>query len=185
MLFNRISVLISNRTFVPNIQATFLERQDLMENIQKTIKLAEKQLITLNLCDQRQKATRDLTTESGSFLIFQLFKSVLLKLPKTPESKQEMIKKCRQYYRGNEKQLEKIKEFDSTYKSNEAIKCYTKYEFIYRLVNKALRTEDINELLIFRFFIIDLCLNLAKKHNELKKIEKQPIIDLYRGVCLS
>ncbi|CAF4519016.1 unnamed protein product [Didymodactylos carnosus] len=106
-------------------------------------------------------------------------------MPKTPESKQEMIDKCREYYRGNEKRLENVNTFDLTYKSNDAIKWYTEDTFVYQIVNKALRTEDIDELFIFRFFIIDLSLNLARKYKELKKIEPQPIIDLYRGVNLS
>src|SRR5205823_6446303 len=95
---------------------------------------------------------------------------------------------CRNYYRGNLKELENINEFEETYKSNDAIFWYTRQSFVYRLVNKALRTEDYEALLIFRFFIIDLCENLRIKYIDLKHRQEQEgssIVISYRGLKLS
>ncbi|CAF1019927.1 unnamed protein product, partial [Didymodactylos carnosus] len=179
---NKYLLLMNDYSKVVGI---YTKQNDLIENIQKTVKLVEKQLITLNLYDQKQKSTRDLTTESGSFLFFQLFKDVLLNMLQTPASKREMIDKCREYYRGNKKELENIELFNLKYKTNEAIQWYTKNCFIYKLVNKALRTEDIEELFIYRFFIVDLSSNLMKKYKDLKKTHKeQTVIYLYRGADL-
>ena len=47
-------------------------------------------------------------------------------------------------------------------------------------MNKALRTEDIEQLHIFRFFIADLSLHLAEIHQEIRKHEKR--VTLYRGL---
>jgi hypothetical protein len=55
-------------------------------------------------------------------------------MPKTIESKQMMLAKCRDYYRRNPRELVNIAEFDLTYKSNEAIQWYTKQSFVYKLV---------------------------------------------------
>jgi hypothetical protein len=57
-----------------------------------------------------------------------------MNMPKTIESKQMMIEKCRDYYRGNTKELANIAEFNLTYQSNEAIQWYTKQSFVYKLV---------------------------------------------------
>jgi hypothetical protein len=156
---------------------------DLIESIRKTMRLCEKQQAAFSLYDQQEKNTRNLTQESGSFLFFQLFKDVLLNMQRTPESKKEMIERCKDYFHRNTKELQNIDLFNKTYKSTEAVQWYTQNSFVYRLVNKALRTEDIEALYTFRFFIVDMCTNLCSKYNVLKK--QQQILKLYRGVILS
>ncbi|CAF0735286.1 unnamed protein product [Didymodactylos carnosus] len=169
----------------PKIIGIYDEIYQLRLIIRKTMDLLEKQTAAFSLYDQKQKATRDLSKESGSFLFFQLFKDVLLNMEQTIEAKREMIAKCRDYYRSNKKELANIESFQTTYKATEAIQWYTKDSFVYRLINKALRTEDIQALYTFRFYIIDLCTSLEKKCKELKKRQKEeanPILKLYRGL---
>ncbi|CAF1364850.1 unnamed protein product [Rotaria sordida] len=131
----------------------------------------------------KEKTTRDLSKESAEFLWFQMFKDVILRLPRGNHAKQQMIEFCQHYYRGNEKELKFIREFKHVYKSNMAIRWYTKETFLYKSVNKALRTEDIEQLHTFRFFITDLSLNLAAEYEKLKK-KGEKIIMLYRGLIM-
>jgi hypothetical protein len=104
----------------------------LKDAIQGEYQSLTKHAATFSLYNQKEKATRDLSKESGSFLFFQLFKSVLMNMPKTVESKAMMVSKCRDYYRGNTTELDNINEFDLTYKSTEAIQWYTKETFLYK-----------------------------------------------------
>ncbi len=92
----------------------------------------EKQTTAFSTYNQKDKATRDLSKETGSFLFFQMFKTVLMSMPKTAESKEMMLSMCRDHYRGNTKELANIAEFDLTYKSTEAIEWYTKESFVYK-----------------------------------------------------
>ncbi|CAF0745924.1 unnamed protein product [Adineta steineri] len=110
--------------------------------------------------------------------------SVLLNMPKSAEAKEMMVSKCRAYYRGNIKEMANISEFDLTYKSTEAIEWYTKETFLYRFINKALRTEDVDVLYHFRFYIIDLCKQLEIKYIEMKSTMKE-VLKLYRGLNIS
>jgi hypothetical protein len=82
--------------------------------------------------NKKEKATRDLSKEAGSFLFFQLFKTVLKNMPKTAEAKKTMVTTCRNYYRGNLTELANIDDFDRTYKSVDAIPWYTKETFVYK-----------------------------------------------------
>ncbi|CAF4203197.1 unnamed protein product, partial [Rotaria sordida] len=100
----------------------------------------------------------------------------------TTAGKREMLDKCYTYYRGNKKELQNIQEFERTYTSDDAIRWYTKDCFIYRLVNKALRTEDIDVLYTFRYFIIGLSACLGKYHQLWKQCQKIEILRLYRGI---
>jgi hypothetical protein len=54
----------------------------------------------------------------------------------------------------------------------------------FRFINKALRTEDVDVLYQFRFYIIDLSEQLHIKFLELKEKQKD-ILKLYRGSKLS
>ena len=106
--------------------------EPLKNAIQESRERIEKQTTAFNMYNQKDKATRDLSKETGSFLFFQMFKSVLMSMPKTAESKETMLSMCRDYYRDNTKELANIADFDLTYKSTEAIEWYTKESFVYK-----------------------------------------------------
>jgi len=163
----------------------FDNEDKLIQSIRGELDDLRKQLSTFSLYE-KQKPTRDLSKESASFLWFQLFKDVLLRMPRSEEAKREMIEQCRQYYRGNTEELRNIDEFSRTYTEKDTIQWYTKQCFIYRLCNKALRTEDIELLYIFRYYIQDLCKHLSIEHKIFRtKSINQPILTLYRGSKLT
>jgi tetratricopeptide (TPR) repeat protein len=127
---------------------------------------------------QRQKSTRNLTKESASFLGFQILLSILRKIPRTDQALYDMVEKCSDYYRSNITALRKIEEFRMTYTMDKAVEWYTTDSFVYRLVNKILRTEDIELLYLFRCYIVDLCSQLEQEH---KKLLSTQVLTLYRG----
>jgi tetratricopeptide (TPR) repeat protein len=154
----------------------------LIESIREELNDLYQQLTTFSLY-KNQKSTRDLSIESASFLWFQLFKDILLQIPRSNQAKKGMIEQCKQYYRGNNEELRSIDEFERT---SDTIRWYTKHSFIYRLCNKALRTEDIELLYTFRYYIQDLCQCLATEHSAFKKRQaNESIIIVYRGLKLT
>ncbi|CAF0874649.1 unnamed protein product [Rotaria sordida] len=160
----------------------YTKRHELLNFLKENIILVEKHLETFNFYNQhKQKSIRDLSKESAEFLWFQIFKDVILRLPRDNYAKQQMIEFCQYYYRGNEKELKFIREFEHDYKSNMAITWYTRETFLFKIVNKALRTEDIEQLRIFRFFIADLSVNLTIEYEKLKNKGEQILI-LYCGL---
>ncbi|CAF1519255.1 unnamed protein product [Adineta ricciae] len=52
-----------------------------------------------------------------------------------------MLNECRLYYKKNETYLKQIKEFERDYHPTKALDWYTADKFLYRIVNKALRTQ--------------------------------------------
>jgi tetratricopeptide (TPR) repeat protein len=84
------------------------------------------------------------------------------------------------------KMLKQIEEFRQTYKSEDAIHWYTKESFVYRLLNTSLRTENIEALYIFRFFLADLCRQLKSEHEKLRLKQNQSLIlKVYHGGRIS
>lgn len=169
----------------PKIVGIFDDERQLIESVRQELTDLQKQLATFSLY-KNQKSTRDLLEESASFLWFQLFKDILLQMPRSEKAKEEMIDQCKRFYRGNTEELQLIEEFEQTYTKSDTIRWYTRQCFIYRLCNKALRTEDIELLYLFRYYIQDLCKRLASEHEQFRlEHVQQPIVKLYRGLKLT
>ena len=96
-------------------------------------------------------------------------------MPHTLEARQELIDRCRSNYYDNRSQLAQIDEFERDYSSNDAVRWYTRSGFLFRSLNKALRTEDVGGLYSFRYFISDLSTMLEVAHNN------HDITKVYRG----
>lgn len=154
----------------------FTEQNSLMISIRQRLHLVSKQITAFFFFNQKQKCSRDLTKESASFLWFQLLFSVLKEFPQSEAAKNDMLDKCTDYYHNNPVELQKIEDFRKHYKAEQAITWYTNQSFVYRLLNKALRTEDIDGLYFFRFYIIDLWTQL-----ELESRKNVGMMIVYRG----
>jgi hypothetical protein len=168
------------------------DEQELVDSISKTSTELSKQQDLFDLYNHKHKAFCNLSESSTSFLWFQLFKKMLIDVPKEEiefdkngRAKKYMIQHCYNYYRHNPTQLKNIAEFDLTYKASNAIRWYTSDTFVYKLINKALRTEDMEVLHTFRFFIIDLCTNLAEKYKEMLELEVPLPSIVYRGAQMN
>ncbi|CAF5173418.1 unnamed protein product, partial [Rotaria magnacalcarata] len=114
------------------------------------------------------------------FIWFQLFNHVIARFPRIEEAKQEMIETCRQYYHGNTKELTLINQFESEYEAEEAIYWYAKQSFIFKLINKAFRSQDIYILYKLRYFISDLSECLRREHKKILLSNKE-FFTVYRG----
>ncbi|CAF4574882.1 unnamed protein product, partial [Didymodactylos carnosus] len=87
-------------------------------------------------------------------------------------------------YRTNfAKELEKINDFRLNYSSDAAVSWYTRDSFVYRLLNKALRTTDIDIIFKFRFFIADLYRQLQKEYSKFiqRFTDDEYFLTVYRG----
>ncbi|CAF3461048.1 unnamed protein product [Rotaria sp. Silwood1] len=162
---------------------------DLYNCINKQIEECDKLRLVFHFFSQEQNTTRDLTNDAASFLWFQLFQIIISNLKCTENDMNIMLNYCSKQLQENTNQIKiltEIEEFRQNYTSDNAIYWYTKETFVYRLLNRSLRTEDIEALYIFRFFIADLCRQLKFEHEKLQKKENQSsILILYRGAHIS
>ncbi|CAF1576832.1 unnamed protein product [Didymodactylos carnosus] len=104
-------------------------------------------------------------------------------MSQTENAKNDMLNKCIEYCKESQKQLRKTEEFRQAYNANDAIRWYTDESFLYQRVNRALRSEDIDELYTYRFYIIDLCTQLSKEYQQ--NLNKHQMLKLYRGQLMS
>jgi tetratricopeptide (TPR) repeat protein len=90
----------------------------------------------------------------------------------------ELISISKQIYNKNRAELDIIREFEQTYSPGWAIWWYTRDSFLSRLLNKALRTQNIDVLFLFQFFIADI-------RQQLESLRRRTAIKAYRSQLMS
>ena len=86
----------------------------------------------------------------------------LIHTPSALNDKTDLLTLCKEQYEGNEDELKILEEFEQNYLPSRAIWWYTRQSFLYRLLNKALQIQNMEILLLFRFFIRDIERQLEK-----------------------
>jgi hypothetical protein len=124
----------------------------------------------------------NLRDKNKQLIGFQLLLDMILRLDQTKYAKDELLEFCRLKYQDNSIRMKEIDEFERSYRSEDAVKWYTKNCFLYRLINQLLQTEPINCLIKMRYYIHDV-------HNQLDQLQPSFIqslngktsLILYRG----
>ncbi|CAF5007593.1 unnamed protein product [Rotaria sp. Silwood1] len=93
---------------------------------------------------------------NGQFIHTHLLIDCLIRMVPTLNDKKDFVCLCKQQYKSNSTELSIVEEFDKHYSSNRAVWWYTRECFLYRLLNKALRVQNIDLLFLLRFIIRDI-----------------------------
>ncbi|UJR19259.1 hypothetical protein I4U23_022388 [Adineta vaga] len=128
--------------------------------------------------DQNLIPIFSLKEEYQQFLWYKLNIEVLTHYPWSTDNTQRMLTECIKYYWKNNAQKTNIEQFKNTYNPDNAIEWYTRDSFLYRLVNKALRSLDMEEINVFRPYIKALCRQLEQLH---KQNQSDKPLTVFRG----
>ncbi|CAF1190818.1 unnamed protein product [Adineta ricciae] len=119
----------------------------------------------------------------SSFMYTQLFKEILMELKyDKKKAKAVFIKYCRDPSTSVDFKSNDVDQFEKQYDENNAIWWYTKANFLFFNVNKALRNQDMKVLMKMAFFLQDLHNDIEKRCLEDNHRSK---ITVYRGQGLS
>lgn len=138
-----------------------------------------RQSLAFRFFEQKQRTIRDVTAEAASFMWSQILINVLKEIPPSKQTISDMLDMCADYYRDNTAQLLMIENFRSTYEPYDAIRWYTRDSLLYHRLNAALRAEDIDALILFRPFIVDLC-NQIEEEQRCRPFSTS-IVTVYHG----
>ena len=120
-----------------------------------------------------------------SFMYTQLFKEILFEMENEENSIRVFTDYCRQFYQDNPRHLKVIDEFTVSYRPESAIWWYTRESFVYRMLNRALRTLEGDIIINMGFFIRDLHRQIQQLHSQqVKNYDEKPFI-VYRGQGLT
>ena len=115
---------------------------------------------------------------NDQFIRSHLLIDCLLRIKDSSFDMEKFINLCEEEYKENKAELAVIHEFQQNYSANRALRWYTRQSFLFRMLNKALRTQNLEILFLFRFLIYDIQQQLTKNQYS------QPI-HLYRAQLLT
>ncbi|CAF4193549.1 unnamed protein product [Rotaria sp. Silwood2] len=151
------------------ISGIFIKTQALIHKICDDVKVHDKNgdlSMSMFHLAEKENTLEQLSKESVTFMWYQLILKVLRLMAKYDSSKDEMIAECRTIYDNNAAEQMKINDFEENYSPIKALEWYINGSFVYRLLNKALRAQNIDIIFKFRFFINDL-------HNQIEQLYHQ------------
>ena len=131
-----------------------------------------------------EKSVRDLGEKKGQFFWFQIFITALVDMVPSEDAKGDLLRLARTFYADNELESTRIDQFAQTYQASEALNWYSCDSFVYRVLNKAVRTEDLDLVFACRFFITDLYRQLETLHKpfvESMRSRALPELTVYHG----
>ncbi|CAF1096236.1 unnamed protein product [Didymodactylos carnosus] len=123
----------------------------------------------------------DLEKKDLMFLFFQVFNEMLLDTSHRMIDKIEGLNDYKHYYTNNETEQILIKKFNRKYQSDEALQWYIHDNcFLQRILTKAFRSENFDQIFKLQYFITDL-------HQQLRNIQvhQQKIAIVYRQQRMS
>ena len=120
------------------------------------------------------------------FMWTQLFVEILVRMHHKTSDRKELIEFLKSHYEGNNEQMKMIREFEETYKSDEAIRWYTRESCFHRIMNKALRVQDYGLLINLGFLIADIAKQIKHEYeNFIRNHPSREGIHVYRGQSVS
>jgi len=162
------------------IKSVIVELNDLIHVIkqdqQSRVKIEEP--LSINIFNVANKADQSTTGLNGNFVHSLLLIDVLIRMKSIESDKKQLIQLCKKKYENNQKELEFVREFEKDYRSDKALWWYTRDSFLYKMLNKALRIQNIDLLFLLRFVIGDI-------YQQLKQYQHQSSIRVYRGQVMS
>jgi tetratricopeptide (TPR) repeat protein len=114
----------------------------------------------------------------GNVIHSQIMLNILIQIISSATDKNELVSLCQKQYGGNQQELAILHEFEQNYSADKALWWYSRESFLYRILNKALRTGNIDSLYFFRFFIRDLRMQLERNQCVSR-------VRVYRGQSMS
>jgi tetratricopeptide (TPR) repeat protein len=160
------------------VKGVFTQIEKLCDKIRIDIRDLENDLIPMSIVSP--SSINDLNQLDSSFMYSQLLKEILLEDDSNDQEKEkkELIDFCRFHYAENKSELKLIDEFYHNYPLKSPIWWYTRPCFLYEMINKALRTQDVEVILKIGFIIRDVHQHIEQLHSI---TNHQESLIVYRG----
>ncbi|CAF1293341.1 unnamed protein product, partial [Adineta ricciae] len=151
------------------IRGVFNESKAMLDRLQRDIQLLLHHFTPVNIFTMqnlKETTLQNIDQEQAIYMWFQLLIDTMLKLPRTSQAFHEFIEECIKRYCNNDVEKRKIEQFRAEYTKENVVQWYTRDCFLYRLINRALRTRNIDTIFKYRYLIVDLHQRLIELHQK-------------------
>jgi tetratricopeptide (TPR) repeat protein len=148
------------------------------------------ELVSITTAPQPSNVTQSISTpedhQDPSFMYARLLRELLISMDtSSSDIRRDLVVECCKRYANDPLELTYVDELDVEYTAERAIWWYSRPTFMYRMLNHALLTQNIEILYKMRFFVKDLHLQLEKLHSQYVQTLPSNSITVYRGLSLS
>jgi tetratricopeptide (TPR) repeat protein len=169
------------------IKGVFTEIKSICEALKQALQQCEHNAISISfVATSGDASSKNLDRLDPMFMYTKIMKEILLSIKFDREHFKKFVDYCREVFDGNEKELKYVNELQEKYPDKTPIWWYTCECFLYPMLNRALRTTDVDIIIQMGFFIGDLHRHIETLHQEQfggDQIGKT--LAVYRGQALS
>jgi hypothetical protein len=173
-------------THWPKVISIFSQISSICESLKTAVRRRDEDTVSISIVSiDDAGSNKNLNELDQSFMYTRLLKEIILDLNYDERSITSLTQYFRKEYSDNEYQLKFINEFEQEYFKETPIEWYTRETFLYRMLNYALRTQNVDCIIKMGFFIRDLHRQIKQLHAEQYIIGKTQLLTVYRGQGIS
>ncbi|UJR31055.1 hypothetical protein I4U23_018565 [Adineta vaga] len=163
------------------IKGVFTQIAPICVLLKQTVQKYEQNSVSLSFVAPTDISDQNLDQLDQSFMYTQILKEILLDIEYDDQTRKDFHSFCRNQYAYDANELLFLKEFEENYRLHSPIFWYTHPGCIYAMLNRALRTHEVDTIIKMGFFIQDLYKEIEKLYrNQTIGQEKHSFI-VYRG----
>jgi tetratricopeptide (TPR) repeat protein len=163
------------------IKGIFTEISPIFILIEKAVRESDQDSVSVGVVAVERESKQNLNEIDQSFMYTQILKEILFEIDYNIESIKDFVIYCREKYRDDCIELENIAKFEKEYRPEKAIWWYTYECFLYRMLNRVLRNQEVSIIIKLGFFIRDLHRQLEILHAQQYGKQQSHLLTLYRG----
>jgi len=169
------------------IKGVYTDIAPIFEELKKAAQDCDQNFVSITLVKKTHEASnQNLNELDQSFMYMHILKEILLSINFEQVHIHKFLTYCREQFTGNTIELKTIDKLEKEYHVHQPIWWYTYDCFLYSMLNRALRTMEIDLITKMGFFILDLHNDIAVLHSE--QYARQNLSNsfiVYRGQSLS
>ena len=169
----------------PKIKGIFTQIEPICDSLKKIAQKCEQDFIPVSFVTASEVSDQNLDQLDPSFMYTQILKEIIFEIKYNEQSIEDLVAYCRKLYASNENELNIIQRFEKNYRKNSPIWWYTYPGFIHSMLNRALRTHEVDIIIKMGFFIQDLHRQIDKLHQQQSNDQQKRSFTVYRGQGLS
>jgi tetratricopeptide (TPR) repeat protein len=151
----------------PKVKGLYTDITSICEALKQAAHDCDQNSVSISFIKTADGATnQNLDQLDRSFMYTQILKEILPTIDFQQSHIDEFLTHCREQFVGNSAELENVDKIETEYIRHQPIWWYTFECFLYSMLNKTLRTMEVDCIIKMGFFIRDLHDHIAALHSE-------------------
>jgi tetratricopeptide (TPR) repeat protein len=151
----------------PKVQGVYTDITSICKALRKSVQACDRNSVSINFFKTTDRASnKNLDALNQSFMYTQILNEILLTIDFEEKHIKEFLVYCREQFAGNTTELKNIDKLEREYFQHTPIWWYTYPCYLHSMLNRALRTMEVDLIIKMGFFVRDLYRHITVIHSE-------------------